>query len=68
MAIETLTKPPLPLDEVATEILALNGPDVDWVGQSEEALRNLRILARELHKINPIPARTIDASQPEMRL
>ena len=25
-AIETLTKPPLPLDEVATEILALNGP------------------------------------------
>jgi hypothetical protein len=49
-AMEVFSKPALPIAEAATEILAMNGPDVDWASQAEDALRNLALLVKELHQ------------------
>jgi hypothetical protein len=51
-ACEALNAPQLPLSEIAVETLEMDGPDVDWVGQAENALRNLEIFVEELHARN----------------
>jgi hypothetical protein len=49
-AIEGLSNPPLPLDEVAERICKLKWPKVDWRGLAPLAAKNFRRLVEEIAK------------------
>jgi hypothetical protein len=47
-AIEALSQPELPLEEIASQIRWLDSPDKDWCGHAQNAAANLHCLAKEL--------------------
>jgi hypothetical protein len=49
-AIEALSEPSLPIEEVAEEIRKMDSADRDWCGQATPAAQNLKRLAKELQK------------------
>jgi len=47
-AIETFSKPSLPIEYLAQEIVAMDTPDKNWRGQTRDAEAHLNELVQEL--------------------